>query len=78
MGLGFLGLAAMKHGDQRLALLLVCVLVDDGLHRSVAFKDRTGPRIGKGIAKTIELNFAEMAAFDPANFEAPAVPLGRA
>ncbi len=67
MGLCLLGLAAMKHSSQRLALLVISALVDDGLHGPVSFEDRAGPPISDRIIKAVELDRAEMAAFDPAN-----------
>ena len=73
MGLCRFGLAPMQHSGERLALLLVSALIDDRLHRAVAFVDGARPGIHHGEAKAVKRDIAKVTAFDPAYFEAPAI-----
>jgi len=67
----------MQDGLQRLALPFVGALVDDRLHRAVAFVDRARPGIGDREVEAVEPDVAEMAAVDVRRAEATAIALGR-
>jgi hypothetical protein len=75
VGLGLLGLPAVENSQECLSLMIVRALVDDGLHLAVALVDRAGPCISDREAKSAQLHLGEMAAFDPRNFEASAIPV---
>src|SRR5438874_1157503 len=75
MGLRLLGLPAVEHGRQRLALRCVGTLVDNPLHRTVAFVHGARPSVQKGKAQSIEPDVAEMAALNPTHLEASAIAL---
>ncbi len=68
----------MDHGRQRLTLLLVSALVDNRLHRTVAFEHRPRPSVEEAVAKAIKRDAAEVATFDPAHLEASAIAVAGA
>src|SRR5215471_14082214 len=70
-------LAAIQHGQQRLALPLVGTLIDNGLQCAIAFEDRSRPRIEECKTQAIESDVAKMPAIDAADFEAAAIAVCR-
>src|SRR6185436_1845638 len=72
-----LGLAAVQDSIQRLALFRIRTLVDDDLHLTLAFEDRSGPGVDDRRAQPIELQAVEMAFLDLQNLKASASALGR-
>jgi hypothetical protein len=78
VSLRLLGLSAVEYSRERLPLLLGSVLVNDRLHRAVAFVDRPGPRIQEGVAQAIERDATEVAPLNPTHLETMAIPIARA
>ena len=72
-----IGLAAMRDGFERGALLRVGALVHDGHERAVPVVDRAGPGGEDAPVEAVERRVAEATALDVHERERAAIPVAR-